>query len=87
MCNADAGDLREVMPVTNSDKYLLDGEGNIIHYANGQPVRLDDFDQAPSEKAYAEVNKMPYKELIQLALDSGVYVTDEMLRKAGFSVE
>jgi hypothetical protein len=64
------------------DKYLLDDEGNIIHYANGRPVRLEDFDQEPSARSYAEAKKRPYKELVQMMLDSGVPVTEEMLRKA-----
>ena len=66
-------------------KYLLDNEGNVFHYANGQPVRLEDFDQEPSDKAYAEANKISYKERVQMMLDSGIPVTDEMLRKAGMT--
>ena len=73
--------------MSNSDKYLLDQEGNVYRYANGQPVRLEDFDQEPSAKSYAEAKKLSYKERVQMMLDSGVPVTDEMLRKAGFSVE
>ena len=69
------------------DKYLLDDDGNIIHYASGQPVLLEDFDQEPSDKSYAEAKKRTYKGLMQIMLDSGVPVTDEMLRKAGYSVD
>ena len=68
-------------------KYLLDNEGKVFRYANGQPVRLEDFDQEPSAKSYAEAEKLSYKERGQMMLDSGVPVTDEMLRKAGFSIE
>jgi hypothetical protein len=69
--------------MANSDKYLLDNEGNVFRYANGQPVRLEDFDQEPSSRSYAEAEKLSYKERVQMMLDSGVPVTDEMLRKAG----
>jgi hypothetical protein len=67
------------------NKYLFDDEGNIIHYANGSPVRLEDFDQEPSSRSYAEAEKRPYKELVQMMLDSGVPVTEEILRKAGIA--
>ena len=67
------------------DKYLLDDEGNVLRYANGQPVRLEDFDQEPSDKSYAEAEKLSYKERVQMMLDSGVPVTDVMLRKAGIT--
>jgi len=71
------------MPVAKYGKYLLDNEGKVFRYANGQPVRLEDFDQEPSDMSYAEAKKLSYKERVQMMLDSGVPVTDEMLRKAG----
>ena len=45
------------MQVAKYGKYLLDDEGNVIHYASGQPVPLEDFDQEPSDKSYAEAKK------------------------------
>ena len=73
------------MPVAKYGKYLLDDEGNVLRYANGQPVRLEDFDQEPSAESYAEAEKLSYKERVQMMLDSGVPVTDVMLRKAGIT--
>ena len=69
--------------MANSDEYLLDKEGNVFRYANDQPVRLEDFDQEPSDKSYAEAEKLSYKERVQMMLDFGVPVPDELLRKAG----
>jgi hypothetical protein len=48
-------------------------------------VRLEDFDQEPSARSYAEAEKRPYKELVQMMLDSGVPVTEEILRKASIA--
>lgn len=77
----------KLMSMNKFDEYLLDDDGNIIHYSDGTPVRLEDFDQEPSAKSYAEVNNMSYKDLVQKMLDAGVPVTDEMLRKAGLIVD
>ena len=52
---------------------------------SGSPVRLEDFDQEPSARSYAEAEKRPYKELVQMMLDSGVPVTEEILRKASIA--
>jgi hypothetical protein len=71
--------------MSNSDKYLLDKDGNVYRYANGQPVRLEDFDQEPSDRSYAEANKLSYKERVQMMLDIGVPVSDDILRKAGMT--
>ena len=77
----------EGSPLPKDSKYLLDEEGNILHYSNGQPVCLDDFDNEPSDKSYEAAKKRPHKELVQLMLASGVPVTKEILRKAGYDVE
>lgn len=63
-------------------RYLTDSKGNILKYKGGQPVRLDDFDQGPTDTGYTEAKQMSLKQRVQLMLDSGVSVPDALLKRA-----
>ena len=67
--------------MSEDDEYLLDDHGQPYHYADGRPVKLEDFDQEPSWSARAEALSTSPKETWQSMLDDGINVPDVVIKK------
>ena len=68
------------------DKYLLDEDGEPYRYANGRPVKLDDFDQDPSPTGRAEALSKSVEEVWQERLNRGRWVPPEVIEKYNLKV-
>lgn len=66
--------------MSEHDQYLLDPDGQPYRYADGRPVKLDDFDQEPSWKARAEVKVIPVRDMWQRQLDAGFDLPEDIIR-------